>query len=234
MPNNKDNNMTNKLIIFGTGKTADVLYYFFSNHSKYNVIAFTVDKEYINSEEYNGLPIVPFEEVESLYDSQTHSMFVAIGYSRLNELRADKLIQSKDKGYKIISYIHPNSGVPSDLTYGENCFIMNDVHIHPHVNIGNNVFIWSGTIICHHSFIGDNCWFTSGVNIAGNVIIGRNCFFAINSTVTNDVKIGNKCLIGASALINKDTKDGSVMIEKSTSKYILDSDSFLILKNDKL
>jgi sugar O-acyltransferase (sialic acid O-acetyltransferase NeuD family) len=226
--------MTNKLIICGAGNTADVLYHFFSRQSEYEVVAFTVDKKYIHTEKFNGLPLVPFEKVESLYHPEMHSIFVAIGYSRQNKLRSEKLLESKKKGYSIISYIHPNSGVPSDLIYGENCFIMNDVHIHPHVSIGDNVFIWSGTIICHHSSIGNNCWFTSGVNIAGNATIGSNCFFAINSTVTNDVKVGNRCLIGANALVNKDVSDGSVMIEAATKKYALDSDKFLDLKNDKI
>ena len=48
--------MTNKLIICGAGNTADVLYHFFSRQSEYEVVAFTVDKKYIHTEKFNGLP----------------------------------------------------------------------------------------------------------------------------------------------------------------------------------
>jgi len=223
-----------KLIIFGLGEAADVLFFFIKNHSDYETLAFTVDKEYIEFEEYNGLPVIPFEDLEKKYDSQTHFMFIALGYTNMNQLRANKLAEAKKKGYKIISYVHPEAGVPSDLVLGENCFIMNNVHIHPHVKIGDNVFIWSGTILCHHSSIGNHCWFTSGVNIAGNVEIGDNCFFAINSTVTNNVTIGNRCFLGANSLVNKDLEDEEVLIAPATKKFSLNSSQFLEMINDKV
>lgn len=222
-----------KLIICGTGTTADVLFYFFENHSDYQTVAFTVDKNYITADLYNGLPVVPFEEIESKYDSSSHVMFVAIGYSSLNKLRAEKIVEAKSKGYELISYIHPDSGVTNDFKYGENCFVMNNVHIHPHVKIGDNVFVWSGTILCHHSTVGNDCWFTSGVNVAGNATIGSNCFFAVNSTVTNDVTVGDRCFIGANALVSSDLEDDKVVIVAGTKVYPLSSEQFLDFKKNK-
>ena len=223
-----------KLVIFGLGKAAEVLHFFFEHNSDYKTVAFTVDQEFISSDKYNGLPVVPFEDIERTYAPKDHVMFIAIGYYRLNELRANKLSAAKEKGYEIISYIHPDAGIPNDLVTGENCFIMNNVHIHPHVKIGDNVFIWSGTILSHHSTVGNHCWFTSGVNIAGNVNIGSNCFFAINATVTNNVTIGNRCFLGANSLVNKDLGNGKVMIASSTKEYALDSTKFLDMISDKV
>jgi sugar O-acyltransferase (sialic acid O-acetyltransferase NeuD family) len=223
-----------KLVIFGLGEAADVLFFFFKHHSEYTPVAFTVDRDYIPSDSYKGLPVVAFEDVETIYDPKTHAMFVALGYTSLNQLRANKLVATKEKGYEIISYIHPDAGVPSDLTIGENCFIMHNVHIHPHVKIGDNVFIWSGTILCHHSSVGNHCWFTSGVNIAGNVNIGSNCFFAINSTVTNNVTIGDRCFLGANSLVNKDLENDKVMIVPATKEYVLNSTQFLKIKKNKI
>lgn len=223
-----------KLIIFGIGEAADVLFFFFKQHSEYIPVAFTIDRDYILSDTYNDLPVVAFENVETIYDPQTHVMFIALGYRRLNEFRAIKLASAKEKGYGIISFIHPEAGIPSDFTLGENCFIMNNVHIHPHVTIGDNVFIWSGAILCHHSYVGNHCWFTSGVNIAGNVNIGSNCVFAINATVTNNVTIGNRCFLGANSLVNKDLGNGKVIIAPSTEEFYLDSTQFLDMMDDKV
>lgn len=216
-----------KIIIFGTGKIADVLFYFLKNESEFEPIAFTADKEFIKEEKFNDLPIVPFQEIEKHYSPGEYKMFVAIGYHDLNALRAKKVDEVKKKGYKLASYIHPQSGVSKDLTTGENCFIMNNVLIHPRVELGDNNFIWSGTIIGHHSNIGNNNWFTSGANIAGNVTIGDNNFFAINATVGHSVKIGKLCFLGSNALVTKNLKDESVVIEQSTKLFRLNSKQFL-------
>ena len=55
-----------ELVIFGIGEAADVLFFFFKHHSEYNPVAFTVDRDYIPSGTYNGLPVVAFEDVETI------------------------------------------------------------------------------------------------------------------------------------------------------------------------
>ena len=54
-----------KLILFGNGKIADVIFYYFDNDSEYEVAAFTCDQKYINTPEFNGRPVIPFEEIVS-------------------------------------------------------------------------------------------------------------------------------------------------------------------------
>jgi sugar O-acyltransferase (sialic acid O-acetyltransferase NeuD family) len=219
--------MKKEIIIFGIGKIADVVQFYMREESKLPVKAFTVDNKYASAAVFNGLPVVPFEDLEKHYDPAKYSVFIAIGYHDLNELRAQKIREVEAKGYEVISYIHPNAGVPADLVYGKNCFIMNNVCIHPRVKLGNNVFVWSGAMIGHHSTIGDNNWFTSAANISGNVTIGNNCFFAVNSTVGHSVRIGNEVFAGANTLIIKDVEDGKVIIKESDKPIKLTSKQFL-------
>ena len=155
------------LVIFGTGKIAEVLLYFFRNHSDREVVACTVDKQYMPGEEWQELPVIAFEEVSEKYPPAKYDMFVALGYQDMNSLRADTCARARSLGYTLPSYIHPDSGLPGDCVLGDNCFIMNQVHIHPRVKLGSNVFVWSGAMIGHHSTIGDNCWLTSCANISG-------------------------------------------------------------------
>lgn len=217
----------NEIIIFGIGKISEVVYYCFKNHSNYKVVAFTADKQFITNEKYFDLPVLPFEEIENYYSPGKYAMFIALGYQNLNELRTRKLFEAKEKGYKIVSFIHPQAGLPDDTKIGENCFIMQNVHIHPIVSIGDNVFMWSGTIICHHSIINNNCWFASGASIAGNVSIGENCFFGINATVGHSAKIGDRCFLGANSLAVRDIENDVVLIEPETKKYSLNSAQFI-------
>ena len=216
-----------ELVLFGLGRIADVVYYYMENESDLRVAGFTCDREYVDRDRFQGLPVVPFDEVENEFPADRFAMFVALGYQQLNALRADRVAQAKAKGYEIASFIHESSGLPQDTKTGENCFIMNNVCVQPRVTLGNNVFLFSGALVGHHTTIGDNCWITSNANIAGIVNVGKNCFFAINATVANNVTIGDKCFIGANALVTKDLRDGQVVIEKSSEVLRLNSEQFL-------
>jgi sugar O-acyltransferase (sialic acid O-acetyltransferase NeuD family) len=215
------------IVLFGTGKIAEVLLYFFRHHSDYDVVAATANRSFLSADTWHGLPTVAFEHVEELYPPEKHAMFVALGYHDLNSLRARICGEAKRKGFRLISYVHPESGLPSDCEYGENCFIMNNVLVHPCVRLGDDVFVWSGALIGHHSTIGDHSWLTSGANISGAVTVGRNCFFAVNATVAHNVVVGDECFIGANALVTKCTEKGQVFLAESTKAFRLNSRQFL-------
>lgn len=219
------------IVLFGTGKIAEVLLYFFRHHSDYEVAACTVNRSFLSGDTWQGLPAIAFEEVERVYPPDRYAMFVALGYQELNALRARTCGEAKAKGYTLISYVHPQSGLPQDCEYGENCFIMNNVLIHPRVRLGNDVFVWSGAMIGHHSTIGDHCWLTSCANISGVVTVGKSCFFAVNATVAHNVVIGDECFIGANALVTKCADNNQVFLAENTKAFRLNSHQFLRMSN---
>lgn len=47
-----------KIIIFGTGEIAELAYYYFTNDSQYEVVAFVADDEYVNNSTFQNLPLV--------------------------------------------------------------------------------------------------------------------------------------------------------------------------------
>lgn len=219
------------IVIFGAGKIAEVLLYYFQNHSDREVIACTTNQSYLPGNSWNNLPTVPFENLVETYSPSEFDLFVALGYQDLNNLRQDKCEEARKMGYSLASYIHPDSGLPSDCVHGDNCFVMNNVMIHPRVCMGNNVFVWSGAMIGHHSIIGDNCWLTSCCNISGSVTLGRNCFMAVNSTITNSVEVGKNCYIGANVLVASSAVDDAVYIANASKQFRLNSQQFLRMSN---
>ena len=221
--------MKKPLILFGTGKIAEVVRYYLDQGADYRVDAVTVDGEYVDAEEWNGLPLVPFEEIEERYPANDFEMFVATGYQGMNSLRAGKVAEAQAKGYRLASCI--GTDAPADLEHGDNCFVMPGALVHPRVRLGDNVFVWSGAMVGHHSVVGDHCWITSGANVSGNVTVGHSCFFAVNSTVGHGVTLGSRCFLGANALVTKCTDDGEVFIEGATEKFRLDVDQFLRISN---
>jgi len=217
-----------KVVVFGTTEFAEVVYFYLTNDSEYEVVAFTTHKQFITDKELFHLPVIPFENIESQFNSKDFSMFIAIAYSKMNKVRADLCEQAKQKGYELISYVSSKATTWADLSIGENCFIFENNVIQPFVKIGNNVIIWSGNHIGHHSTIHDHCFISSHVVIAGNVTIDPYCFLGINSTIRDGIKIARECLIGAGALILKDTQEKGVYTTDSAKRLSIESDK---LKN---
>lgn len=194
-----------KIVVFGHGQMAELADFYLTHDSIHEIVAFTVDEQYLPGERYLGRPIVPFERVEELYPPDDFDMFVAVGYTGLNELRAKKYHEAKKKGYSLISYISSKTSYwGSEI--GDNCFIFENNAIMAFCKIGNNVMSWIGSILAHHATIGDHTTITSHVAIGGNVTIEPYCFFGLNSTVRNDLIIREGCIIATGANVVKDTE----------------------------
>ena len=215
-----------ELILYGNGDIAEVMYYYFSNASNYRVIAFTCEQKYITSPSFNGLPVIPFEEVEKSHLPSKFKMFIALGFLEMNDIRANKYMEAKKKGYSIVNYIHPLADIPVNVEYGENTIIMNNTIILPKVKIGSNVFVWQGTVIGHHSVIGDNCWFSSPTIISGKVTMGKNCFLGANATLGHNISIGDYCFLGANVLQVKNLGAEKVVIAEPSSALDISSKEF--------
>ncbi|MEW6210175.1 MAG: acetyltransferase [Acidobacteriota bacterium] len=200
-----------KVVIFGTGDIGQLAHFYLTNDSHYEVVAFCADAEFITSQQYLGLPIVSFEDVLDSHPPDDFDMFVALSYSKLNEVRAQKYHEAKSKGYKLISYICSRSVIWNEaVEIGDNCFIFENQTIQPFVKIGNNVTLWSGNHIGHHSTIGDHCFLTSHVVVSGHVEIGDYCFLGVNSTLRDGIKLAPRTVVGAGAIIVKSTVEKGV------------------------
>lgn len=218
-----------RIVIFGTGKIADQAYFYLTNDSLHEIVAFTVDREYLSDEKKMGLPVVPFEEVQDVYSPKDYGMFVAVGYQDLNRFRARKYEEARSKGYSLISYVSSRAANFGDIEVGDNCLVLEFAVLQPCSKVGNNVFIWSGNHIGHHSRIGDHCYIAGNVVISGSTKVGAYCFIGVSATLGHEINIGEESFIGAGSLITKDVAPGSVYISADTQKYRLDSAAFLKL-----
>lgn len=210
--------MKKKLIIFGVGDIAELANFYFSNDSDYEVVAFTVDQEYIESDIFCDLPVIPFEKVDELYSPSEYFMFIAVSYSKLNQVRKDKYTAAKEKGYKMASYISSQASILNEGAIGDNCFILEDNTVQPFVTIGNNVTLWSGNHIGHHSTIHDHAFISSHVVVSGGVSIGSQSFIGVNATLRDHIVIGEKCVIGAGVIMLSSAEREGVYIAKESPR----------------
>ena len=213
-----------KLIIFGTGDIAKLAHYYFSCDSEYEVTGFTVDKEYMTDDVFLGLPVVDFEEIVDCCPPETHKMFIALSYTKMNKIRAQKYFKAKEMGYELATYVSSRCTFLTDKPVGDNCFILEDNTIQPFVEIGNNVTLWSGNHIGHDSVIEDHCFLASHIVVSGNVRIDQYCFIGVNATLRNSITIARETLVGAGAIIMKDTVEKGVYVPEKTELLNTKSD----------
>lgn len=219
-----------QLVIFGTGEIASLAHFYFKHDSEYEVCGFTADDEFIESDSFDGLPLVPFSRVKSRFPQTEFEMHVALSYRRLNRIRREKYGAAKDAGYVLASYLCSRSAYWPDLSIGDNCFILENQTIQPTVKIGSDVMIWSGNHLGHGSSIHDHTYISSHVVISGHSVIGAGCFLGVNATVRDFVTVGDETFVAMGALITRDVAPGSVVVAAPGTTFAAESEQAKKLK----
>jgi sugar O-acyltransferase (sialic acid O-acetyltransferase NeuD family) len=194
-----------ELVIVGSGVAARMAHHYFTRDSEHEVVAFTVDQQYLKDDSFLGLPLVNLESVVQRYPPDRYQMFVAMGYAGMNKPRAAKYYQAKEMGYHLVSYVSTRCTLLTDHALGDNCFILEDNTIQPFARIGNDVTLWSGNHIGHDSVIEDHCFLASHIVVSGFAHIGPFCFLGVNATLRDGINIAPETLVGAGAIIMNDT-----------------------------
>lgn len=206
-----------RTIIFGLNDFAQLAHWYLTNDSIYQPIAFCVDEQYKDRDEFCGLKVMTMDEVIKTVDHEAVNIFVPMSPFKMNEARQIKYEQFKMFGFKCINYISSKATVlTKDI--GENNFILENNVIQPFVKIGNNNTFWSGNHIGHHSVIGDHNTFTSHVVLSGHCRVTNNCFFGVNSTVRDNLTISRYSLISQGANVLKSTEEAGVYIGNPAKK----------------
>jgi sugar O-acyltransferase (sialic acid O-acetyltransferase NeuD family) len=201
-----------RIVLFGAGRGASVAHRFFAGDTEHEVVGFAIDGALLAANEYRGLPLVAFEDVERRFPPETCRMHVLLGYQQMNGLRERKFGEAKAKGYTLESYVASDIFRVEPISVGENCFILDNQSISLDVTIGNNVVMWSSNHVGDMSTIEDHAWLASHVTIAANVTIGERAFIGVGATVSNHVKIGAETLVGANLMVSNDTEPKSVHV----------------------
>ncbi|TDB64486.1 acetyltransferase [Arundinibacter roseus] len=207
-----------KVIIFGILDTAELAHYYLEHDSEHEVVAFTVNREYVSEPTFRGLPVVAFEDVETLFPPQEFSFFAPMTGRNMNRNREAIYNSIKEKGYSLISYISSHATIFDRSVIGDNCFILEDNTIQPFTTVGNNVVLWSGNHIGHHGKIQDHVFFTSHVVLSGHCIVEPYCFFGVNSTIRDYTHLAQGTLVGMAAAITKATDEWGIYVGNPAKK----------------
>jgi sugar O-acyltransferase (sialic acid O-acetyltransferase NeuD family) len=199
-----------RVVIFGTGSFGELARFYFEHDSALRPVAFTANADHISADSFHGLPLIPFEGLDDSHPPDSFALFVAVGYSGVNRVRASIFEEAKRRGYELPTYVSSRATTWPGLEIGDNCFVFEDNTLQPFARVGNDVVLWSGNHVGHHSSIGDHCFVTSHVVISGHVRVGAYSFLGVNATLRDSISIGERCVVGAGATIMRSTAPNEV------------------------
>ncbi|MBE1161910.1 acetyltransferase [Dyella acidiphila] len=204
--------MPKPLVLVGAGEFAQIACEYFRHDSDYDVVAFSVERQYLTHATLAELPVLPYEDLEAYYPPSEVQLFVAVPASQLNRLRARLYQDGKRRGYQFATYVSSRAFVWRNAELGENSFIFENNVIQPFVRIGNNCILWSGNHVGHRTVVHDHVFVASHAVISGYCQIGEHSFVGVNSAFNDGVKVAEDCVIGSGALVVRDTEPGKVYV----------------------
>lgn len=199
-----------RLVIYGTGVVGRLAFHYFSQDSPHAVVAFAQDAAHLRADAWLGRPVVPAEELPQRYPPETHRLFVALGYARMNSVRAAKYAAFRALGYQLVSYVSSKALWLAEEPPGDNAFVLEGVIVQPSVRVGADVTLWSGACLSHDTHVEDHVFIGPRAAVAGRVRIGAESFLGVGAVVRDNVTLGPRTLVGAGAVITADTPPGSV------------------------
>jgi len=215
-----------RAVVFGTGGFAEVVDFYLTRDSEYDVVGFTATGDAAKEAAFLGRPLVRFDEIQNLFPPESTEMFIAVGYTRLNRVREQFCGEARSKGYRLLTYICSRATWWGDTRVGDNVFVFEDNTLQPFVTVGDGTILWSGNHIGHHAAIGKYCFITSHVVISGYCRVGDRSFLGVNATLADDTNVAEDNIVGPCALIQKDTGPGEVYLAERTKKFPKDSSRF--------
>ncbi len=216
-----------RIVLAGNSITAEILYAYLQRDARYQVVAATVDDEFVATGSVVGVATVPLSRLATEYSSAEVTILMAMGYNDLNRSRASMFGRLRGLGYTVETYVHPDAHVHSAYPLGEGSIVLPGAVVEPHARLGANAMVWCNATLAHHSTVGDNAWIASGAVLSGQAVIGANTFVGVNATVVNQVAVGEFNVIGAGALITKDTKANSVHLARSAEEWRYSADDYV-------
>jgi len=209
--------MTKDVVIVGNTEFSRNMRYFLEREDsktgqRWNVVAYSVDKEFISGKFFDDRPIVDINELLTLYPPDRFDVLIAIGSAQMGELRQSLFSRVKNLGYKILSYVHHTAFIAGNSTIGEGCIILPYVYIGPNCSIGTGVLLWDHVECGHDNRIGDYSTFSGNAVLGGNAVVGNHCYVGLAATIFNSAVVEDYALIGACAHVRRKVSKSRVLV----------------------
>ena len=112
-----------KTFVFGANALSELMA-FYLGHFGMPFDGLVLNKEFINSKEYHGLHLFSIEEMIEEYGNNGISVYLTIGYSKMNQSRESVYSWLKNRNIEVLSFTHPSSEIAENVIKGEGNIIL--------------------------------------------------------------------------------------------------------------
>lgn len=138
------------------------------------------------------------------YKSRVEGVVVGIGN---NKIRIELSKQLENKGYKLLTAIHPEASISRFAHVLSGSVVMAGAIINTDAVIGSSVIVNTGSIIEHDCVVDDGCHLSPNSTLAGGCKVGSMSWLGVGSSVKQLVQIGRSVVVGAGAVVIEDVSD---------------------------
>jgi sugar O-acyltransferase (sialic acid O-acetyltransferase NeuD family) len=139
-------------------------------------------------------------DTETLLKSHSSFQGTVIGIGN-NKIRQDKQQLLVDKGATLVSVIHPEAFLSSDIEVGAGTVVFAKAVINIDSTIGEGCIINTSATVDHDCHLANFSHVCPGTNLAGDVKIGTRTWVGIGASIIQGVTVGNDVMIGAGAVV---------------------------------
>jgi len=137
----------------------------------------------------------------SLVDiSEDHPIAIGVGENKTRRLIFNIL---QDRGFEIVTLIHPTATISDTVSIGKATVIMPHVVINAESTIGEGCIVNTASVIEHQNSIGSFVHISPNVSLGGAVSVGDLVHVGIGSTAIQSIQIGQASTIGAGSVLVK-------------------------------
>ena len=195
-----------KLIIYGPGCLAEILLADDAKHHTLAPVCFTADREFMRSDVFHGLPVIPFEDIVGVCPPSEYDMLVVCDRQNLRR-RMEMYHKAKDCGYRLINYISPEAHLEPGITIGDNNLIFSGARLGHDGCLGSHNVIRQDTYIGHEFSIGDGNMISVHCTIGSMCHIGNCSYFGMSVTSRDHNSFGSECLVGMGSVVTKPVEE---------------------------
>tara|TARA_B100000795_G_scaffold269977_1_gene261558 strand:+ start:21693 stop:22349 length:657 start_codon:yes stop_codon:yes gene_type:complete len=200
-----------KILIFGSGCHAKVVFSEIVKLKKYTILGFVDDyspkgKIIIKYDNKNFLNL---GKIKDITNNKDLCGIIGVGSSVLRK-KIFMEIKTKFKNFKYEAIISKDSIIDKNVKIGDGTIIISNSIINTGSVIGRHCLINTTNSIDHDNYFKDFAGTGPGVVTGGKVTIGKMSYLGIGSIIKNTVKVGDNTFIGGASFVNKNCEHDSL------------------------
>lgn len=199
-----------KIVVWGASGHARVVADILRIRKEYQIVGFldNINLQRSNTEFCDSKVLGGEEQLNQLLGQGINKLIFGFGNCSAR-LRLAELV--KIKGFQLVTAIHPNSIIASDVIIALGTVVAAGAVINSNSLIGENVIINTSSSVDHDCTVGDGVHICPGAHLGGQVTIGRGSWIGIGACVIDHISIGNESVIGAGAVVIDDIPDNVIV-----------------------